>query len=318
MAKAVVLYSGGLDSTLALELVKEWGIKVFPLHINHLFLPSRALPRKMKLKTIEVTKELIEIIRSPKYGFGEHLNPCVDCRILMLKKAKEYMDESKADFVVTGEVIDQRPFSQRIEMLMTIEKKAGLEGLVVRPLSGGLLPQTIPEKHGLIKRENLLKFKGRSRRPILILAQEKNITEFFTPGGGCLLTDPGFSRRLADLMRFQEEITETDIALLKIGRHFRLNDETKLIVGRNEEENSLIEKFSDAGIFLLYVPETGSPNGILKGDKKFLNIAAQIIARYSDKKDEPQVEVWYKTKKKTGKVTVAPVKDSELNKYRIG
>lgn len=318
MAKAVVLYSGGLDSTLALELVKEWGIKVLPLHISHLFLPSKALPRKMKLKTVEVTKELIEIIRSPKYGFGEHLNPCVDCRILMLKKAKEYMDESKADFVVTGEVVDQRPFSQRIEMLITIEKKAGLEGLVVRPLSGGLLPQTIPEKNGLIKRDNLLKFKGKSRRPLLALAQEKNITEFFTPGGGCLLTDPGFSRRLADLMRFQEEITETDIALLKIGRHFRLNNETKLIVGRNEEENSLIEKFSDAGIFLLYVPETGSPNGLLYGDKTFLNIAAQIIARYSDKKDEPQVEVWYKAKKKTGKVTVAPIKDSELNKYRIG
>ncbi len=318
MAKAVVLYSGGLDSTLALELVKEWRIKVLPLHISHLFLPSKALPRKMKLKTVEVTKELIEIIRSPKYGFGEHLNPCVDCRILMLKKAKEYMDESKADFVVTGEVVDQRPFSQRIEMLITIEKKAGLEGLVVRPLSGGLLPQTIPEKNGLIKKENLLKFKGKSRRPILALAQEKNITEFFTPGGGCLLTDPGFSRRLADLMRFQEEITETDIALLKIGRHFRLNEETKLIVGRNEEENSLIEKFSDAGVFLLYVPETGSPNGLLYGDKKFLNIAAQIIARYSDKKDEPQVEVWYKAKKKTGKVMVAPVKDSELNKYRIG
>lgn len=318
MAKAVVLYSGGLDSTLVLELVKEWGIKVFPLHINHLFLSSKVLPKIPKLKTVEVTNELIEIIRSPKYGFGKYLNPCVDCRILMLKKAKEYSDEIKADFVVTGEVIDQRPFSQRIEMLITIEKKAGLEGLVVRPLSGGLLPQTVPEKKGLIKRENLLKFKGRSRRPILALAQEKNITEFFTPGGGCLLTDPGFSRRLADLMRFKDKINEKDIILLETGRHFRLNNETKLIVGRNEEENSLIEKLSDAGEFFLYVPETGSPNGLLQGDKIFLNIAAQIIARYSDKKNDPQVEVWYRANKKTSKLTVVPIKDNELNKYRIG
>ncbi len=317
MTKAIVLYSGGLDSTLALALVKEWKIKVFPLHISHLFLPSKSLPKIPKLKTVEVTKELIKIIRSPRYGFGENLNPCVDCRILMLKKAKEYMEEIEADFVVTGEVLDQRPFSQRMEMLISIEKKAELDGLVVRPLSGGLLPETIPERKGLIKRVNLLKLQGRSRRIALALAQEKNITEFFTPSGGCLLTDPGFSRRLADLMRFQEEMTESDIALLKIGRHFRLNEETKLVVGREEEENDLIEKFASSSNFLLNVPDTGSPNGLLLGDKKFLETAAKIIARYSDKKNEPQVEVYYKSKK-SGKLLVKPIGDEELNKYRIG
>ncbi len=317
MAKAVVLYSGGLDSTLALELIKEWDIKVFPLHISHLFLPAKSLPKIPKLKVIEVTKELIEIIRAPRYGFGEHLNPCIDCRILMLRKAKEYMKEIKADFVVTGEVLDQRPFSQRMEMIISIEKRAELDGLVVRPLSGALLPETIPERKGWIKRENLLNFRGRSRRAALALAREKNITEFFTPSGGCLLTDAGFSRRLADLMRCQEELTETDVALLKVGRHFRMDEETKLVVGREEEENTVIEKLASSKDFLLFVPDTGSPNGLLRGNKKFLETAARIIARYSDKKNEPQVEVHYKSKK-NGKLQVKPIGDEELNKYRIG
>ncbi len=318
MPKAVVLYSGGLDSTLALELVNEWGITCYPLHLTHQFLPSRTLPKIPKLKIIDITEELIEIIRSPKYGFGENLNPCVDCRILMLKKAKEYMKEIKADFIVTGEVLDQRPFSQRMEMLNLVVKKAELEGLVVRPLSGGLLPETIPEKKGWIKREKLLKIKGRSRRESLALAQEMNITEFQTPSGGCLLTDPGFSRRVADLMRYQEMIKSEDIALLKIGRHFRLSTDTKLVVGREEEENEKLKKFVPQADYLIYVPDTGSPSGLLFGGKVFLKLASQIVARYSDKKSEPLVEVWYKEGRKTGKIKVAPIKDEDLNKYRIG
>lgn len=318
MPKAVVLYSGGLDSTIALELVKKWRITVYPLHLTHQFLHSKTLPRIPKLKKIDITKELIEIIRSPKYGFGENLNPCIDCRILMLKKAKEYMEEIKADFIVTGEVLDQRPFSQRMEMLNLVVKKAELEGLVVRPLCGGLLPETIPEKKGWIKREDLLKIQGRSRRPILALAQEMNIAEFQTPSGGCLLTDPGFSRRLADLMRHQEDIKPEHIALLKIGRHFRLAPEAKLVVGREAEENEKLKEFGSLCQYLLYVPDTGSPIGLLLGGKDFLSLSAGIIARYSDKKSESEVEVWYKEKKKTGRLKVAPIKDEELNNYRIG
>lgn len=318
MPKAVVLISGGLDSTLAFELAKDWGITCYPLHLSHQFLTSKKLPTIPKLKKIDITEELIEIIKSPKYGFGENLNPCVDCRILMLKKAKEYMKEIKADFIVTGEVLDQRPFSQRMEMLNLVVKKAELEGLVVRPLSGGLLPETIPEKKGWIKREKLLKIKGKSRRESLALAQKMNITEFQTPSGGCLLTDPGFSRRVADLMRYQEKIKSEDIALLKIGRHFRLSPEAKLVVGREKEENDKLEKFISLADFLFYVPDTGSPTGLLFGNKEFLKLSAQVVARYSDKKSEPQVEVWYKEGRKTSKIKVAPIKDEDLNKYRIG
>lgn len=315
--KAVVLYSGGLDSSLALSLVKEWNGQVFPLHITHKFLSTKSLPQLADLKMVDTSEEFIEIIRNPQYGYGRNLNPCIDCRILMLKKAKEYLQELGADFIVTGEVLDQRPMSQRLETLLTIEKAAELGGLVVRPLSGGLLPPTIPEQNGLIKRDALLKIKGRSRKFELFLAKKKNLTDFFSPSGGCLLTDPGFCRRLADLMRFQERISIEDIELLKIGRHFRFSPETKLIVGREKEENKKIENFLNSKFIFLFVPDTGSPNALLVGDKKYLKIAAAVTARYSDKNREASIEVWYKNKKRTNKIYVQPINDEELAKWRI-
>jgi len=315
--KAVILYSGGLDSTLALHLVKEWGAEVFPLYVHNKFLCSKNLPDVPGLKTIDVSKEFIGIIQNPQYGYGKNLNPCIDCRILMLKKAKEYMEKIKADFVVTGEVLDQRPMSQRFEQLMQLDKNAELEGMVVRPLSGGLLPPTIPEKRGLIDRNVLLKIKGRSRKIALDMAQKMRISEFFSPSGGCLLTDPGFCRRLADLMRAQEEIDVRDIELLKIGRHFRLAPDTKLIVGRNETENTAIENLLTPKDFFLYVPDTGSPNALLLGNKKFMKLAAAITARYSDKKDEQGVKVFYRNKKKVSKVNAMPITNEELAKWRL-
>ncbi len=317
MAKAVVLYSGGLDSSLALNIVKEWGIKVFPLHIAHKLLSGQRLPVVPDLKIVDVTEEFAQIVQKPEYGYGKNLNPCIDCRILMLKKAKEYMAEVKADFVVTGEVLDQRQMSQRLDTLMLIEKKAGLEGMVVRPLCGALLPPTIPEKEGLINHKDLLKIKGRSRRLSLEVAKNRNVNDFLSPSGGCLLTDPGFCRRLADVLRFQETIGAFDIELLKIGRHFRIAPEAKLIVGRNEEENKKIEEMADESYILFYVPDTGSPNALLLGEKKYAKTAAAITARYSDKKKEPKVEVFFKHKGKEAKVEVKPVDDEELSKWRI-
>jgi len=315
--KAVILYSGGLDSTLALHLIKEWGAEVFPLYVQNKFLCSKNLPDAPGLKTIDVSKEFIGIVQNPQHGYGKNLNPCIDCRILMLKKAKEYMEKIKADFVVTGEVLDQRPLSQRFEQLMQLDKEAGLEGMVVRPLSGGLLPPTIPEKKGLIDRNVLLQIKGRSRKFTLDMAQKMRISQFTSPSGGCLLTDPGFCRRLADLMRTQEEMDVRDVELLKIGRHFRLAPDTKLIVGRNETENATIENLLTPKDLFLYVPDTGSPNAILLGSKKFIKLAAAITARYSDKKDEQSVEVFYRNKKKVSKMKAKPVTNEELAKWRL-
>ena len=317
MVKAVVLFSGGLDSSLALAIVKDWGVKVFPLHIAHKFLSSQQLPNVPGLKIVDVTEEFAETVKKPEHGYGKNLNPCIDCRILMLKKAKAYMEEVKADFIVTGEVLEQRQMSQRFDTLMRIEKKAGLEGLVVRPLSGALLPPTLPEIKGIIKRQSMLKIKGRSRRLSLDLAKKKKIEEFFSPSGGCLLTDPGFCRRLADVLRFREEISLADIEFLKIGRHVRMSPTAKLVVGRNEEENKKIEELAQDSYTFIFVPDTGSPNAILIGDRKSIKEAASITARYSDKKKEPEVEVHCKYKGQVKKVVVKPIGDDELEKWRI-
>jgi tRNA U34 2-thiouridine synthase MnmA/TrmU len=317
MVKAVVLYSGGLDSRLALEIIKEWSVIVYPLHILHKLISSPQIHMVDGLKTVDVTEEFAQIVQKPEYGYGKNLNPCIDCRILMLKKAKEYMEDLGADFIATGEVLDQRQMSQRLDTLMLIEKKAGLEGLVVRPLSGGLLPPTIPEKKGLIEHKQLMTIRGRSRRLTLDIAKNMNVTEYLSPSGGCLLTDPGFCRRLADVLRFKEKIGAFDVDLLKMGRHFRIAPDAKLIVGRNEEENQKIEELAENEYILLFVPDTGSPNAILLGDKKHVKTAAGITARYSDKKKESKVEVHHRYKGKVDKVKVKPIDDSELSKWRI-
>ena len=317
MTKAVILYSGGLDSRLALEILKEWGIAVYPLHIVHKLLSSPQIHVVEGLKAVDVTEEFAQIVQKPEFGYGKNLNPCIDFRILMLRKAKEYMEELNADFVATGEVLDQRQMSQRLDTLMLIEKKASLEGMVVRPLSGGLLPPTIPEKKGLIDHQKLLTIRGRSRRLSLDIAKNMQITDYLSPSGGCLLTDPGFCRRLADVLRFQEKIDGLDIELMKIGRHFRIAPDAKLIVGHNEDENKRIEELAETSHILLYVPDTGSPNAVLLGDKKHIKTAAAITARYSDKKKEPKVEVHYKQKGKVDKITVKPIDDVGLNEWRI-
>jgi tRNA U34 2-thiouridine synthase MnmA/TrmU len=314
--KAVHLYSGGLDSTIVLEILKSWGAKTYPLHVTHKFLSIKRLPEIPGLKTLDATEEFIEIVKSPQHGYGKNFNPCIDCRILMLKKAKEYMAELKADFVTTGEVLDQRPMSQRLDTMMRIERDAGLEGLVVRPLSGGLLPTTIPEQKGMIDREKMLKLKGRSRKFELAYTAKNDIKDYFSPAGGCLLTDPGFSRRLADAMRYQEDLDEEAVERLKIGRHFRIAPDAKLIVGRNEEENKKLEELAGP-FYFLFVPDTGSPNVILEGSKKYLKLAAAVTARYSDRNREKDIEVQYRLKKKTGKITVDPISDDELAQWRI-
>jgi tRNA-specific 2-thiouridylase len=315
--KVILLYSGGLDSSLVYHILREWEAEIFPIYIYNQFLSCKNLPELPGLRVIDITKEFISIVRSPEHGYGKTLNPCIDCRILMFKKAKAYLKQKKSDFIATGEVLDQRPMSQHLEQLMLIDRKAECEGLVVRPLSGALLPPTKAENDGLVDRNLMLAIKGRSRKLALMMAEKMNITQFSSPSGGCLLTDPGFCRRLADLMRYQEKIFVHDVGLLKIGRHFLLAPGAKLIVGRNEEENNAINAIVHAQSYFLYVPDTGSPNALLLGNKKHLELAAAITARYSDKKAADKVEVHYRSKKVTKTIKVVPMSNEELASWRI-
>lgn len=307
MVKAISLLSGGLDSILATKLILEQGIKVEALNFLTVFctctasgktcLSSKSAADKLgiPLKIFEVTKEYLAIVENPEHGYGRNMNPCIDCRIFMLKKAALYMRSCGASFLITGEVLGERPMSQRRDAMRIIERDSGLEGLILRPLSAKLMEPTIPEKEGLIDREKLLSIRGRSRKPQIELANQLGIKDYPCPAGGCLLTDPGFAKRMRDLIDNKPDFTVNDIRLLKLGRHFRLGPKAKLIVGRNKEENQRLSSLAKKGDLKFHPAKVKGPLGIGLGafDKECFSISASIIARYCDR-DSGQTEIGIK------------------------
>ena len=307
--KSIALLSGGLDSTLAAKIVIEQGVDLEAVNFITVFctcttrgatcLASQKAVETLgiPLRVFNVSDEYLGVVKHPKHGYGRNMNPCIDCRIFMLKKAKAYMEESGAAFIVTGEVLGQRPMSQRRDAMRLIEKEAGLEGLILRPLSANVLPITIPEKEGWVDRKKLLNFQGRSRKPQIELAEHYGIHDYPCPAGGCLLTDPGFAKRMKDLMRHQPDFSLNDVHLLKMGRHFRLSDGVKLVVGRNEEENRKIETFVKGKDILLKVSNFPGPVSLLRGklDAGDVERAAAITAHYSKAKDSGNAEVTCKS-----------------------
>ncbi len=305
--KAIVLFSGGLDSTLAIYIAKQQGLELLALKFSSPFClcdkkrgcsnhGSSGTLKKLgiELKTIDNTKEMLECVKRPKYGYGSGLNPCIDCRILMLKKTKQYMLGIGASFVITGEVLEQRPMSQRRHMLRLIEKESGLDGLIVRPLCAKSLEETIPEKNAWIDRKKLLNIVGRGRRQQIAVAKELGINDYPCPSGGCLLTDPNFVRRLKDLMEHTIEFSLNDILLLKLGRHFRINQECKLVVGRNEKENdALLNLVKDNDLIFMPEETIAGPTALARG--KFgtqeRKTAASLVSRYCDRREAPLVRI---------------------------
>ena len=303
--KVVALLSGGLDSQLAIKMMQEQGFDVSAVAIKTPFcdfdcgrgcgfeIRERADDLNVNLKTVYLGDEYIEMLKHPKHGIGAGFNPCIDCRSMMFDAAKKHMEEIGAEFIISGEVLGQRPMSQHAPALRTIEKESDLVGKIVRPLSAALLPETDPEKDGLIKRENLGMIRGRTRRNQLDMAKKYGIENPPNAGGGCLLTEPQFGVKAKDLFSHTENPTINDIDLLKIGRHFRLDEETKFIVGRNKDENEMIKAIALPGDILLEAKDFVGPVSILRGSnaKQHLKFASSITLRYSDAPNNEQVIV---------------------------
>ncbi|MEA2113307.1 MAG: tRNA 4-thiouridine(8) synthase ThiI [Patescibacteria group bacterium] len=295
--KCLALLSGGLDSILAVKILQKQGVEVTGLCFVSYFFNSKSAEKaaeqlKIKLKIVDISDEHLKMAKNPRYGYGKNMNPCVDCHLMMLRKAKEIycrLCESRQcgfDFIATGEVLGERPMSQNKQMLKMLEDKSGLKGYLLRPLSARLFKPTIPEKEKLIDRDKLLTLSGRNRKKQIALAKKWGIKNYPTPSGGCLLTDPGFSKRLKELFNRWPNCEGNDVELLKLGRHFWIRDD-KIIVGRNKGENSEIKK-----LFLkkdvLIEPNFPGPTILIRSKgkvlKRSMNKAEELMERYSGKK----------------------------------
>ncbi len=324
---AIALFSGGLDSALAVLLMLKQDIKVTALTFMTHFgcdlgdrssCGSDPYPVAEKygfdVKLMHLGQDFIDIVQNPRYGRGKNMNVCIDCRILMLTEGRKFMELVGADFIITGEVLGQRPMSQVKNKLNLTEKRSGLRGKLLRPLSAKLRPPTEPELNGMVDREKLEAINGRSRKRQLEMAEEFGLEDFPSPAAGCLLTDVGYSNRLRDLAAHSKKLTFDDLNLLRVGRHFRLDSGTKLIVGRNEADNRRIEAYKKSHHIRLEAMNVGSPVTLLIGDPSEENLlkAAMITARYSDAKRLPEVEVTAIDKDSQRKFLVEPARDEDI------
>jgi len=315
---ALALLSGGLDSILAIRLMQEQGIKIIGINFySEFFGNQRAIEAAEQLRipftSIKLGEDYIKMLQAPKHGRGVGMNPCIDCKIFMLKKAKEMMPKFNADFIVTGEVLNERPMSQYRGALMLIEKEAGLQRKILRPLSAKELDPTEAEEKGLVNRAKLLDIQGRQRIKQFKLA-EKYKLKFPMPGGGCLLCEKAYARKLADLFKHKETENE-DIILLKIGRHFRYNGQ-KIIVGRDEKENRKLMELK--GIKFIPAKEVPGPTTLLRGDGKAEIIkAAELTLYHSDKKEPMDIEYGKAITKLNNTIFVSLPTTEEVEKLRI-
>lgn len=274
---------------------------------------------------IELVVELVgqdymdKVLRNPVYGYGKNMNPCIDCHAFMFRSAGRRMEELGASFIITGEVLGQRPMSQNRSALGAVDKLSGYRGYIVRPLSGRLLPPTIPEQEGWIKRDMLLDLSGRGRTRQMELARELGVEDYPSPAGGCLLTEPNFSQRLRHIMKLMDQPCSDDIDILKVGRHFYLQEGLLLVVGRNQSENERLEVIARPGDQLLKVTDRPGPTGLIRSFSPIdidmhLEHAASIVSRYSDAKNEPiaKVKVYSNTGELTKLLDIKPLSPEEV------
>jgi tRNA U34 2-thiouridine synthase MnmA/TrmU len=323
MTTGIGLLSGGLDSILAVKVLQEQGIYVECVcFVTPFFGPEKAhlanRQLNIPLHVVDITDAHLAMLKAPRYGFGKNMNPCIDCHGLMLREAGALMDKCGAQFLFTGEVLGERPMSQNRNALRSVEKLAGLQGRILRPLSAQLLPETTPEKDGSVNRSRLLAIEGRSRKPQMELAQKYGIKEFPEPAGGCLLTDPGYSRRLRDLMQRGDDLSRRNLELLKVGRHLLFENGTKIIIGRNERENERIERLRQPGdVVIVMANDMPGPTILIPGggDAAAIGFAASACVRYSraERESSSPVSVSMADGTKTG-IQAAACPEDEIAK----
>jgi len=314
--KAVSLISGGLDSLLATKVILEQGIHVEGInfftgfcvegHTHAIRKKDKAKPKRnnalwvaeqlgIKLHIIDVIEEYKDVLLNPKHGYGQHMNPCLDCKGFMVRKALEWIEKNDFDFIITGEVIGQRPMSQRKETMPVIARESGAGDRLLRPLCAQFLPETLPEREGWVNREEMLDFSGRNRKPQMSLAEEYGFKDYATPAGGCcFLTDKNYSEKLVDMWkhRSSRDYELDDIMLLKVGRHIRPRDNFKMIIAREEGEGKFLEGYRKQFIHMICKSHSG-PMVLIDGeiDADDINLAAQIVARYGQGRNADSVEV---------------------------
>lgn len=335
--KAVALISGGLDSLLAAKVMLEQGVHVEGInfytgfcvegHTHAIRKKDKAKPKRnnalwsaeklgIKLHIIDIIEEYKDVLLNPKHGYGANMNPCLDCKIFMVGKAKEWAEENGFDFIITGEVIGQRPMSQRKETMPVISEESGADDLLLRPLCAQNLPETLPEREGWVNRDQLYDFSGRTRKPQMALAEKFGFDDYAQPAGGCcFLTDKAYSVKLTDLWasRGKRDYEIDDIMLLKVGRHIRPKPNFKLIVAREEGENNFLQGYKKQFITLRTMSHKG-PLTLLDGtaNDEDLKLAAQIVARFSQGRDAETVDVEVTENGVNKNFSVTPLKADQI------
>lgn len=326
MARALAMVSGGLDSILAARLIMNQGIEVIGICFKSAFFgPQNAIRMAeqigMELKVVDFSPEHLEMVKHPKHGYGKNMNPCIDCHAMMMNYAGKLLKELNADFIITGEVLNQRPMSQTKASLDIVRKESGFEDYILRPLCALNLPPTKMELDGLVDREKLMGISGRSRKVQMELAEKWGIKDYPSPAGGCRLTEPGFAKRLKDQLEHVKESDLEDVEILKTGRHIRFDENTKIIATRNQEELNAITPLIRKDDYVFDTLDCPGCTVILRGQdsREALEFAAAVCARYSKEKDKDLVRVKFKHPDQSSYeiIEIPPAKDENINKYLI-